>query len=151
LSVSFAFVVSVLAWIFTHPNDAPRAAIPGPTLAAAPSPVVDPEPPVLTSVSHPASPAAAAPAVHRPDRRDVLIDLVPLIEDAPPPLPPPPELRHADGSVAAKTPPHPAGETYGTQVLFLNNPEVAAEMARRDKKLLFIMHISGNFEDSCFT
>jgi hypothetical protein len=36
-------------------------------------------------------------------------------------------------------------------VLFLNNPAVAADLARRENKLLFVMHISGNFEDSCFT
>jgi hypothetical protein len=54
-------------------------------------------------------------------------------------LPPPPE------------PKRPAGETYGTQVLFLNNQVAAAEAARHEHKLMFVMHISGNFEDSCFT
>lgn len=44
-----------------------------------------------------------------------------------------------------------AGETYGTQVLFHNNQAVAADLARHEHKLLFVMHISGNFEDSCFT
>jgi hypothetical protein len=45
----------------------------------------------------------------------------------------------------------PDGETYGTKVLFLNNREAAADKARNEHKLLFVMHISGNFEDSCFT
>ena len=49
------------------------------------------------------------------------------------------------------TPKQPPGETYGTQVLFLNNREIAADTARREHKLLFVMHISGNFEESCFT
>ncbi len=48
-------------------------------------------------------------------------------------------------------PQKPAGETYGTQVLFLNNQESAADIARNEHKLMFVMHISGNFEDSCFT
>lgn len=152
LSVSFAFVIGVIAWILAHPNDPPHATIPAPALAAAvPSPVVAREPRVQTPVSHSPSPTPATPAVHPPNRRDMLIKGVPLTDDAPPLLPPPAQPRQADGSVAAKAPPPPAGETYGTQVLFLNNPEMAAEMARRDKKLLFILHISGNFEDSCFT
>jgi hypothetical protein len=58
-------------------------------------------------------------------------------------VPPPP--------VAEAAPARPAGENYGTQVLFLNNPTAAEEAARSEKKLLFVMHISGNFEDSCFT
>jgi hypothetical protein len=67
-------------------------------------------------------------------------------------LPPPSEKeRSKEPAQAAQTPLAPAGETYGTQVLFLNNPAAAAEMARREKKMLFVMHISGNFEESCFT
>lgn len=78
-----------------------------------------------------------------------------------PHLPPPvsPPLKQHKGVDAEWTPlwqqppppKPPAGETYGTQVLFLNNREAAADMARREHKLLFVMHISGNFEDSCFT
>jgi hypothetical protein len=45
---------------------------------------------------------------------------------------------------------HPT-ETYGTQVNFLGIPEEAAEQARQEKKLLFVLHVSGNFEESCFT
>ncbi len=60
-----------------------------------------------------------------------------------PPLPQPKD--------ATPAPPPPAGETYGTQVLFRNNRASASETAKREHKLLFVMHISGNFEDSCFT
>jgi hypothetical protein len=47
----------------------------------------------------------------------------------------------------------PAGacETYGTSVHFLNNPSEAARKARRHDKLVFLLHVSGNFEDAKFT
>jgi hypothetical protein len=141
-AVSFAVVVGILAWIATHPSKPPRQAEPVLTLAVLPSPpaVVAPPPPPLATIS----------AVHRPNRADVLVNHLPRDEEAPPLLPPPAsEPRCAKPPPVAEAP--PGGETYGTQVLFLNNPAIAEETAQREKKLLFVMHISGNFEDSCFT
>ena len=48
----------------------------------------------------------------------------------------------------------PAGATcgsFGTSVAFLANPAEAGRQASRDSKLLFVLHISGNFEDRQFT
>jgi cell division septation protein DedD len=45
----------------------------------------------------------------------------------------------------------PACETFGTRLQFVSNPTDAARLARQDNKLLFILHISGNFEDDKFT
>jgi hypothetical protein len=42
-------------------------------------------------------------------------------------------------------------ETHGTQVAFAGNPSEAARLAARDRKLLFVLHLSGNFEDANFT
>jgi len=44
-----------------------------------------------------------------------------------------------------------ADTTYGTAVNFLATPAKAASEARRSNKLTFLLHISGNFEDSDFT
>jgi hypothetical protein len=44
-----------------------------------------------------------------------------------------------------------ACETFGTQVEFVRNPQVASKMAREEGKLTFLLHVSGNFEDSRFT
>jgi hypothetical protein len=44
-----------------------------------------------------------------------------------------------------------ACETYGTQVSFLSNPADAARRAAKERKLLFVLHLSGNFEDARFT
>jgi hypothetical protein len=45
----------------------------------------------------------------------------------------------------------PKTETFGMSVRFLSQPRVAADAARREGKLLFVLHVSGNFEESCFT
>jgi hypothetical protein len=43
------------------------------------------------------------------------------------------------------------GSTYGTAIRFNGNPLQAADEAHKDKRLLFVLHISGNFEDDRFT
>jgi hypothetical protein len=63
----------------------------------------------------------------------------------------PPEPNKEPAPPPEPAPARPAGETYGTSVLFLNNPEQAARVALQEAKLLFVLHVSGNFEESCFT
>jgi hypothetical protein len=41
--------------------------------------------------------------------------------------------------------------SYGTQIDFLDSPTEAAKQAKKEGKLVFILHVSGNFEDSKFT
>jgi hypothetical protein len=45
----------------------------------------------------------------------------------------------------------PACESYGTAVEFLSRPADAARQAVQEDKLLFVLHVSGNFEDAKFT
>jgi hypothetical protein len=47
----------------------------------------------------------------------------------------------------------PAGdcETFGTAVTFARNPQEAARKASAERKLTFLLHVSGNFEDAGFT
>jgi hypothetical protein len=45
----------------------------------------------------------------------------------------------------------PTCEKFGTQVEFISNPVEAADQARKNQKLLFVLHLSGNFEDAKFT
>lgn len=40
---------------------------------------------------------------------------------------------------------------YGTTVDFVDSPKEAAQLARKDGKLVFVLHVSGNFEDPRFT
>lgn len=45
----------------------------------------------------------------------------------------------------------PATACYGTTVHFVESPKEAAAQARKDEKLVMILHVSGNFEDPKFT
>lgn len=44
-----------------------------------------------------------------------------------------------------------AYEGHGTAVAFAGNPSEAARRAAQERKLLFVVHLSGNFEDPQFT
>ena len=46
------------------------------------------------------------------------------------------------------------GETcgrHGTEVAFVDTPSEAATKARKEQKLVFVLHVSGHFEDPTFT
>lgn len=43
------------------------------------------------------------------------------------------------------------GRTYGTAVVWEGSPSEAARKARAEGKLVFVLHVSGNFEDPRFT
>ena len=41
--------------------------------------------------------------------------------------------------------------SFGTTVEFVDTPSAAARQARKEQKLVFVLHVSGNFEDPRFT
>ncbi len=41
--------------------------------------------------------------------------------------------------------------TFGTSVEFVSTPSEAAKIAKKDQKLVFVLHVSGKFEDPRFT
>jgi hypothetical protein len=43
------------------------------------------------------------------------------------------------------------GDLFGTAVAFAPSPRIAGEQAFKEQKLLFVLHVSGNFEDPGFT
>ncbi len=43
------------------------------------------------------------------------------------------------------------GGCFGTTIDFVDTPKEAATQAKKDEKLVFILHVSGNFEDPRFT
>ncbi len=55
----------------------------------------------------------------------------------------------------AKPQPAPAkkddGGCHGTAVEFVDTPKEAAEQAKKEQKLVFVLHVSGHFEDPRFT
>ncbi len=48
--------------------------------------------------------------------------------------------------------PLPKAEScFGTKVDFVDLPKEAAALAKKEEKLVFVLHVSGNFEDPRFT
>jgi len=45
----------------------------------------------------------------------------------------------------------PSCGQHGTTIDFLDSPKDAAVQARKEGKLVFVLHVSGNFEDPRFT
>ena len=59
-----------------------------------------------------------------------------------------------DKPATAVKPPDKAEATcgkYGTNVEFVGTPSEAAQQAKKEHKLVFILHVSGHFEDPRFT
>ena len=42
-------------------------------------------------------------------------------------------------------------QSYGTSVVWSGTPSEAATKAKAEEKLVFVLHVSGNFEDPRFT
>ena len=57
------------------------------------------------------------------------------------------------GPAAAKkpVPKEPACGEYGTSVHFEDTPADAAKQAKKDEKLVLVLHVSGHFEDPGLT
>jgi hypothetical protein len=41
--------------------------------------------------------------------------------------------------------------SFGTTIDFVDTPKEAADLAKKDGRLVFVLHVSGNFEDPRFT
>lgn len=65
------------------------------------------------------------------------------------------ELKESAGKGPQPKPPAKAegdtGGSCGTSVDFYDTPSEAARHARKEEKLVFVLHVSGNFEDPRFT
>jgi predicted outer membrane protein len=45
----------------------------------------------------------------------------------------------------------PSCSAHGTTIDFFDTPAEAAKQAKKEAKLVFVLHVSGNFEDPRFT
>jgi hypothetical protein len=90
--------------------------------------------------------------------------VAPPVQDEAPPQPPrdvirfdAPQLvpaRPVDAPVAAAptlAPAAPTCQTFGTSLQFAVSPAAAEKQAAQDDKLMFLLHVSGDFEDDAFT
>jgi hypothetical protein len=118
-------------------------------------------------------PAAGAVAERTPPDRsafrqvpvppDVDVKLPPQVVAPPQEVAPPqvvaqpPEVaapqQHADACAATDqaAPVCQVDHHYGTSIDFVDSPTAAAEQALKDGKLLFVLHVAGNFEKDAFT
>jgi hypothetical protein len=53
--------------------------------------------------------------------------------------------------IAPVEPSEPTCGKHGTTIEFLATPKEAAEQAKKEGKLVFVLHVSGHFEDPRFT
>jgi hypothetical protein len=120
----------VLGWMAIASSNAPET--PDPALALGPpGNVVIPD--QLIPGKQWDEPAPAAPAL-------AAVDIKPAKKEEP-----------AAKVLAAPKKVEQQCETFGTEVEFARNPAEAARMAREERKLTFVLHVSGNFEEAKFT
>jgi hypothetical protein len=125
-------------------------------LAAASAPVEAPPPPDAQVAAEPVRvevppalepPVTAAPAPEQP----AAVPPAPEQQASAPP-PGPPEV--ADSAVLQLAAAQGKGTTcqqYRTAVNFYDSPAEANKKAREDGKLVFVLHVAGNFEEPGFT
>jgi hypothetical protein len=146
-----------------RPRETARAQAPLPDPAARAE--VQPTPAANPLVKSEPGPEAPGKALAPADRADKPSRALPQTPPAPveaardtPELPPPVELvldpTEDPPAPPAKAPPEVAGAPEpgcGTAVAFVASPVQAARRAADEGKLLFTLHVSGNFEDPGFT
>jgi hypothetical protein len=139
-------VVMVACWPKAQPARAHTTATPAPT--------------ALASASETSAPTEEqVNEIRLPSHAPVLVKLsdLPLIvaDDLPAdPLAPLPQQPAKPAGVNAEPEPRKAEagcQRFGTAVNFVDTPVEAFQQATKDKKLTFVLHVSGNFEDSKFT
>jgi len=130
--VWFWFVGAILVgWLASSPA--------GSEANASPVAVVAPEP---TKAPAPVVQVSKEPELYGPPVPAQPAEAVAIVQAKPEPAPAP---------VAEKpAPPPPAKEEvgkYGTTIDFVDDPIEAADKALKNRKILFVLHVSGDFED----
>ncbi len=62
-----------------------------------------------------------------------------------------PAVPPAPPTFIVKDKPEATCGAHGTTVEFVATPSKAAQIAKKEQKLVFVLHVSGNFEDPRFT
>ncbi len=105
--------------------------------------------PIIVEIEHPA-PAVEDEVLQRPAALAAGLERRPA-----PGLPDPPPLAPLPAEEPAIAPPPGkaacAADQLGTDICFVKHPPDAFRQARKDGKLVFMVHLSGNFEDREFT
>jgi hypothetical protein len=141
--------VGLPLWAFVFGIMVPRKPAPPVVVqaapVAAPVPIVQPPPPPEDD----AIPLPRAIVVRHAEPVTVPLVVPVPVPGEPPVVVKPPEFKLPDTErvpVAADR-----CQTFGTRVRFHRGPAEATEEAAKAKKMLFVLHISGHFEDPGFT
>jgi hypothetical protein len=139
------FLIAALAvWL--------AVASPPRSLADAPEPVALASPQTTPEASKPEE-LPQPPTRDLPPEQPAPVREKPKAETpAAPAAPAPAEVKAP--AAARPAPPEPGKSPtalLGTTVEFVDNPAAAARAAAREDKLLYVLHVSGNFEDPQFT
>jgi hypothetical protein len=122
-----------------------------------PRPAPASEEPWLHPLGHPVNMLARAPVLPaqpvQPHPPQPFIEVqIPDVPPDPAPAPAPIQAPAVAQDQARLADDRPAErETFGTSVGFVRNPQEATRLAAAEHKLTFLLHVSGNFEDNCFT
>jgi hypothetical protein len=134
----WAFVFGmIVAW---RPAAPPPPAEPPAAAAVSPAPLPPPPAP-----PEPVVVEAPPPRVVKPEP---VVLTVPVIVPTVPLDPPADEFKLPDAEVVAAA---DKCQTFDTKIRFHRGLPEAAEQAKVSKKLLFVLHISGHFDDPGFT
>jgi hypothetical protein len=105
----------------------------------------EPEQPTPPNLMALAKLGAVEPAFRPPVAEKVEVDpVIEAIDDAA-------EVNVAKALPAFQDPVFANCEQIGTKVLFVRNPPEAFKRAKAEKKMVFVVHLSGNLEDKEFT
>lgn len=161
----YAFAaIAIALWSIAFAGFACFAKMPEPLIAQAPlepahfAPAVAMLAPVEApiEIQIPTAPVEEIPPMPEPSPEPVVVPVLP------PPQEPAQTVVYATAAPERK--PEPALEipaapakpavcpaNIGTQITFVKDPPEAFQRAREEKKLVFLIHLSGNFEDKEFT
>jgi hypothetical protein len=165
-SVGWVIIVLAVAMLTMGQENANRPDPRAPLPQAFDGPIADARPPAnnvrpVAVEDEPAAPAAAPQKLVRPQPAKV-DDLPPAIDV----LPEEPALVNAPAPRAGNPAPVPARaparrpvdlnvfadcDAIGTNVLFVKDVPTAFKKAKEERKMVFMVHLSGNFEDPGFT
>jgi hypothetical protein len=167
--VIVVLVVAILTWrqeqsLEVDGKPPPRPiAVDGPAADALPQ-LVAAKPVVAEIAERMPAPVAPGPKLVRKvkpndaDEAPPAIDIVPddlkpaLPVAAPAPAPPPPAPAARNAAFKeVDTKVYVDCQQVGTNVLFMRDPLQASQRAAKEKKLMFVVHLSGNLEDPGFT
>jgi len=151
--------LAAACWALVRPNEPTSAEPVVQALPAAPQTPPPPAPPVPEVKEEAPKPTPDLPSTVKPSADLPETAVKTAVPEGPPERDPrlPPELIEEKAADLPKPfDPEAAPRlkkplTCGTSITFCDDPDAAFQQGKADRKMVFIIHVAGNFEDSGFT